>query len=281
MIEELTKAFDGEVGYLEKASPKSLDDKSANAGSGNYTKYWRDIYPALQGQAWCLCFVIWAFVKAFGLDTAKKLLHSQSGWSFYTPTLAQRFSSAGKLYYGTPQAGDLVFFGDAAHKAQGRYLGIYHIEYIYKVDGNIIYTIGGNTNGSKTPLDAAAKQSEVIANGGGVFYKKYDITNKNIYFYYARPGYADLEPIKKYTVGWHKDDRGWWYANSECSYIAAGWLTVNHARYYFDAEGYAVTGLQSINGKRYVFESTPGAPKECALMETTEDGSLQIKYIDA
>ena len=28
----------GEVGYLEKKSSASLDDKTANAGMGNYTK---------------------------------------------------------------------------------------------------------------------------------------------------------------------------------------------------------------------------------------------------
>ena len=35
-----------EVGYLEKASNANLDDKTANAGSGNYTKYARDLYNA-------------------------------------------------------------------------------------------------------------------------------------------------------------------------------------------------------------------------------------------
>lgn len=32
-----------EVGYREKASAAQLDDKAANAGSGNYTKYARDM----------------------------------------------------------------------------------------------------------------------------------------------------------------------------------------------------------------------------------------------
>ena len=33
----------GEVGYLEKASKSNLDDKTANAGSANITKYARDL----------------------------------------------------------------------------------------------------------------------------------------------------------------------------------------------------------------------------------------------
>ena len=35
-----------EVGYREKASNASLDDKAANAGSGNWTKYARDLAAA-------------------------------------------------------------------------------------------------------------------------------------------------------------------------------------------------------------------------------------------
>lgn len=34
-----------EVGYLEKKSNSNLDSKTANTGSANYTKYWRDIKP--------------------------------------------------------------------------------------------------------------------------------------------------------------------------------------------------------------------------------------------
>ena len=82
-------AFD-EVGYLEKASAKNLDDKTANAGDANYTKYARDLYPSLQGQAWCDMFVDWCFVKAYGKETAKKLL---GGFSAYTPDSAQYFTA--------------------------------------------------------------------------------------------------------------------------------------------------------------------------------------------
>ena len=35
-----------EVGYLEKATNSRLDDKTANAGRGNWTKYARDLYAA-------------------------------------------------------------------------------------------------------------------------------------------------------------------------------------------------------------------------------------------
>ena len=70
-----------EVGYLEKKSASQLDSKTANTGSGNFTKYARDLdaipnfYNGKKnGFAWCDVFVDWLFVKTFGVKTAKKLL---------------------------------------------------------------------------------------------------------------------------------------------------------------------------------------------------------------
>lgn len=70
-----------EIGYLEKKSGSGLDDKTANAGSGNYTKYARDLDAIegfyngkKQGYAWCDVFVDWCFVQAFGAEKAKALL---------------------------------------------------------------------------------------------------------------------------------------------------------------------------------------------------------------
>ena len=44
-----------EIGYVEKRSNSQLDSKTGNAGSSNYTKYARDLYPSLQeiGRASC------------------------------------------------------------------------------------------------------------------------------------------------------------------------------------------------------------------------------------
>ncbi|RKI98049.1 CHAP domain-containing protein, partial [bacterium D16-54] len=69
-IEKLIRIAKEENGYLEKKSNKDLDSKTGNAGSNNYTKYARDLYPSLQGQAWCDMYVDWCFVKAFGQVTA-------------------------------------------------------------------------------------------------------------------------------------------------------------------------------------------------------------------
>ena len=62
-IEKILKIANEEVGYLEKASNEELDDKTANAGDRNFTKYARDmdnlhIYNGIkQGYAWCNIFI--------------------------------------------------------------------------------------------------------------------------------------------------------------------------------------------------------------------------------
>ena len=73
-VEQLLTTAKQEVGYLEKKSNKELDSKTANAGSNNYTKYARDLYPSLQGQAWCDMFVDWCFVQTFGQVSTRQLI---------------------------------------------------------------------------------------------------------------------------------------------------------------------------------------------------------------
>ncbi|MEJ1494826.1 hypothetical protein, partial [Escherichia coli] len=73
-IEKVILIAKNEIGYLEKKNNSQLDSKTANAGSNNYTKYWRDIKPSYQGQPWCAAFVSWCFMEAFGQEKAKKLL---------------------------------------------------------------------------------------------------------------------------------------------------------------------------------------------------------------
>ena len=78
-IEKLLKIASNEVGYLEKKNGNSLYDKTANAGSANYTKYGYEmhkLYPTTMDYpaAWCDCFVDWCFVQGFGKDIALKRL---------------------------------------------------------------------------------------------------------------------------------------------------------------------------------------------------------------
>ena len=151
-INALIKIAEAEIGYLEKKSNSQLDSKTANAGSGNYTKYWRDVYPSYQAQPWCAAFVSWCFEKAFGLETAKKLLKH---WPYtYCPTLGDLFTQN-----ANPKVGDIVIFfrgGEFAHT------GIVTV-----VSGDRFETIEGNTSGA----------SGIVDNGGGVCRKSYYNSN--------------------------------------------------------------------------------------------------------
>ena len=58
-IDKLIQTADNEVGYLEKSSNSQLDDKTANAGMNNYTKYWRDIKTNIKDSVVCgVCYMV-------------------------------------------------------------------------------------------------------------------------------------------------------------------------------------------------------------------------------
>lgn len=146
--EKVINIATSELGYLEKRSNSNLDSKTANAGSGNYTKYWRDIKPDYQGQPWCACFVTWCFVQAFGKDKATALLKHYP--YVYCPTMANLFT-----LNANPKIGDIVIF-----KRNGTFV---HTGIVISVNGDYFQTIEGNTSGG----------SAIIANGGGVCKKGY------------------------------------------------------------------------------------------------------------
>ena len=184
---------EAEVGYLEKKSNADLDDKTANVGNKNYTKYARDL-DALNfyngrknGYAWCDVFVDWCFVQAYGKEAALELtcqptdrtINYGAGckWS------RKYYDYKGQLH-NTPQPGDQIFFWP---EDQIGGPAVAHTGLVYAVDDEYVYTIEGNTSGANV----------VVANGGGVCKKKYRL-NYNRIAGYGRPNYgttvAEHEP---------------------------------------------------------------------------------------
>lgn len=172
-----------EVGYLEKKSNKDLDDKTANAGSANYTKYARDMDAIngfyngrKQGVAWCDVFVDWCFVKAYGIDEGRALLCQPLKSCGAGCKYSRNYYKAKGRLFDTPQAGDQIFF----YPADG--IGgsaIAHTGLVVNVDKTYVYTIEGNTS----------SESGVVANGGCVREKKYKL-NYNRIAGYGRPNYG-------------------------------------------------------------------------------------------
>ncbi|MBQ8707830.1 MAG: CHAP domain-containing protein [Succinivibrionaceae bacterium] len=192
---KVIQVAEAEVGYLEKKSNSKLDDKTANAGDKNYTKYARDL-DALgfyngkkQSVAWCDIFVDWCFVQAYGLEAALKLTNQPLGKSNcgagckYSRGYYQKM---GRLFT-KPEPGDQIFFWPK--DGIGGY-AIQHTGLVYAVDDTYVYTIEGNTSGA----------NGVIANGGGVCKKKYKLTYNRIAGY-GRPRWdlETTEPVKTET----------------------------------------------------------------------------------
>lgn len=178
-VDKVLKIAEAEVGYLEKKSNRLLNDKTANAGKANYTKYGRDmhkVYPSIMDfpAAWCDAFVDWCFYQAYGVSNAKGLLGGN--FNDYTPSSANLYKNK-KAWYTSPKVGDQIFFKNSQR--------INHTGLVYKVDNERVYTIEGNTSGA----------SDVIVNGGGVCKKSYALNDSRIAGY-GRPKY-DVETESK------------------------------------------------------------------------------------
>jgi LysM repeat protein len=188
--ENVIKVATKYIGYLEKKSNKLLDDFTANAGKGNYTRFAREFKKFAgvdyQGQAWCDMFIDTIFVEAFGINKAKELLN---GFSAYTPSSASNFQKLKQWYTTNPKVGDIIFFENSSR--------ICHTGIVTKVTDTKVYTIEGNTSSG----------DEIIPNGGSVCAKSYLLNNTRISGY-GRPDYdidvvEEKQDIKAEVIKYH------------------------------------------------------------------------------
>ena len=178
-VERLIKTAEAELGYLEKASNAQLDDKTANAGKNNWTKYARDldgygnVYNGRKnGFDWCDVFVDWCFMTTFGVNVGMKMLNqTEKGLGAGVKWSANYYQQKGRFYDENPKPGDQIFFGSGSNW--------WHTGIVVDVSGGKVHTIEGNTTTA----------SGVIPNGGGVVKKSYSLTYANIKGY-GRPDYS-------------------------------------------------------------------------------------------
>ena len=99
--------------------------------------------------------------------------------------------------------------------------------------------------------------------------------------HHAAVNLTDGPAARLYGIGWHIDSKGWWYANSATTYHHDTWAIIDFYKFYFDSDGYAVTGLQEIDGEMYYFKEKKKngtySRLECALCFTDEQGRLTPK----
>lgn len=182
-VERIIATATKEVGYLEKKSNSQLDDKTANAGYNNWTKYARDLddlglYNGKKnGYAWCDMFVDWCMVQTFGLDNTLKITgQKMKGEGAGCTSSANYYRQIRSFYLSNPKPGDQIFFSSDGGKSMK------HTGLVVKVTKDRVYTIEGNTS---------SKQG-VIANGGSVENKSYPINYSQIGGY-GRPKYELIE----------------------------------------------------------------------------------------
>lgn len=177
-----------ELGYLEKATNAQLDEKLANPGKNNWTKYARDldglgnIYNGRKnGFDWCDVFVDWCFMTTFGVSVGMRMLNqTERGLGAGVKWSASYYEKAGRFFEENPKPGDQIFFGSG-----GQW---WHTGIVVEVSGGKVHTIEGNTTTA----------SGVIPNGGGVAKKSYSLTNRNIKGY-GRPDYSIAEEEEEMT----------------------------------------------------------------------------------
>ena len=136
-----------ELGYKEKRSNSSLDEKEANAGSNNFTKYARDFdekWPnwyngKKQGFAWCDLALDHWFLTAYGYENALRLLCQPERSAGAGCTYSLRYyREKGQFHQYGPKAGDQIFFGTSLNNAT-------HTGLVERVEGTTVHTIEGNT----------------------------------------------------------------------------------------------------------------------------------------
>ena len=130
-VERLLATARAEIGYIEKDTNAQLDDKTANAGDGNWNKYARDldalgvVYNGKKnGYAWCDIYTDWCFIQTFGLELGLKLLvlrggitRNEGGQGFIRTAVARgKGQRKGQRRTGTPgKSHDVEHAGDYEH----------------------------------------------------------------------------------------------------------------------------------------------------------------------
>mgnify|MGYP005869352125 FL=1 len=157
----------GELGYVEKASNSQLDNKTANPGRANWTKYARDFdekYPKWyngkkNGYEWCDMFVDWCFVTAFGYENALRLLcQPERSCGAGCTWSAKYYKQKGQFHTSNPKMGDQIFFGTSIDNCT-------HTGLVEKVDASKVYTIEGNTNNQCARRSYALNSAKIVGYG--------------------------------------------------------------------------------------------------------------------
>lgn len=80
---------------------------------------------------------------------------------------------------------------------------------------------------------------------------------------------------KRYTVGWHKDDKGWWYADTTTTYYKSRWAEIDGSWYYFKEDGYIMANEWKMDSTGTYYLGADGKMQSNMIVGLGADGKLQ------
>ena len=192
-----------------------------------YAKLTGDSYYGDNGVPYCAMYVSWVFAQAGqscpGLPGA------------YCPWIVTAGKKAGQtVSTKNAKAGDVVLF-DWGGDGVSDHVGIVESNngsYLTCIEGNT--SSGNDSNGGKVQRRTRAYSTVICI---------------------IRPKYNQ--------TGWQKDNRGWWYNDGGGNCPKETWCKINDRWYYFNSEGYALTGWYKLKGTWYYF-TRAGEGVECS-----------------
>lgn len=214
-----------QLGYQEGNSDGQYS--GTVSGSNNYTEYNRNIgtWSSSVGYggssyAWCASFVSFCLFQAqcHNYTNFSDWCREHTGDKNYIwkeiscvqwATQLRRYGyfQYSKTFGGTytPIYGDLIFFTSSGDKDKESHIGL-----VLYSDGSKVYTVEGNTSSA----------SGLETNGGGVYFKSYDLTSTKISGYGVLP-YKSDDTVKKIDYTGTNITPGLYVAASSNKYVYA------------------------------------------------------------
>lgn len=84
----------------------------------------------------------------------------------------------------------------------------------------------------------------------------------------------------QHEPGWIKCGSRWQYLKADGFYIRGRWEKINHHWYYFDIDGWMLTGWQQIDGRWFYLETSGDYEGACWHECTDQSGALERWYVE-
>lgn len=259
-----------EVGYREKATDAMLDEKFANAGPGNHTKYGRDMnkidpFTMDYADAWCDAFVDWCFVQAFGVENARGLLGG--AFNDYTPVSAQLFKDQMSWYMSAPQVGDQVFFQSSER--------INHTGIVYAVKNGKIYTVEGNSSDQVAKREYALNATRIAGYGRPLYNNRGDDGK-----FVAAKEWCYLDASGARASGWIKSEGNWHYLDPTTGLMVRGKKVIDGKTYSFNTAGVMKTGWAKESSKWYYYDTSGAMQTNCWIEDSYYVGANGVMAVN-